>query len=110
LHGGAGIVKERGAVIDEVADGQIAKQELPAAHEVEEVIVGEERRAAVGIVEPQQPGEAEERDSGCRRNQQPPGAINHHRGRGNTLRCHRHHPEFWAAACATSRRPARLSK
>ena len=59
LYGRAAIVEERRAMIDEVADRQIAEQDLPAPHQVEEVIVGQEREAAVGVVETQQPGEAE---------------------------------------------------
>jgi hypothetical protein len=46
-------------VIHEVANWQVAEEDLPAANQVKEVIVGQEGEAAFRIVEAQQPREAE---------------------------------------------------
>ena len=85
LDGRAAIVEERRAVIDEVADRQIAEQDLPAPHQVEEVIVGQEREAAVGVVEAQQPGEAEEQHGERNGGRGADGGPDAGPGRGDTV-------------------------
>jgi hypothetical protein len=57
LNGVGDVVVERRAVIDEVADGEIAEQDLPTANDVEEVIVGEPGERAAGVIEPIEPRE-----------------------------------------------------
>ena len=64
LDGRADVEVERRPVIDEIAHRQLAKQDLPAANQVEKVIVGQSGEAAVGIVEAEEPGEDEDARSG----------------------------------------------
>jgi hypothetical protein len=51
--------KKRRSVIDEIAHRNVAEQNLPAANQVEEVIVGEPGERATGIVEAKRPGQRE---------------------------------------------------
>jgi hypothetical protein len=61
LHRGSDVVVQRRAVIDEVADRKLAKQDLPASNQVEEVIVGQPRERSARIVETEKPREHEDR-------------------------------------------------
>ncbi len=49
-------------MVHEVSDRDIAEEDLPAADDVEEVIVGETGKRAAGIVEAEQPRGDEDAD------------------------------------------------